>query len=716
MNSRIAAIIPCYNSSETLPALIEALKAQTLPDFVALFVDDGSSDDSAAIIRDVAKVDSRFMLLSGMHNGPGAARNIGLEKVEELGVDFVTFVDSDDLPTATLFEEAASALIGKNADIVHYQWSETPQGVAHKSSVAGPGIHVWNKTYRAEAIRGVRFAAAHYAEDLAFYIETEARSPRRIQIDKPLYIHIKRDGSLWESRDPTAFGQSIKTVITKLVPLLRASNNATVKTLWSRYYLVKLVSAWQRSLRRNLREVRAKAIAEFIAFCDNLINEGFLNPFKVDIRCFRKCVRIRVGLVGLRFKISVSRQNEKFEVVRLKRNYNRKLNRLRAARDGHVVRVLFLVADVSKWKCQSVYDAMRASNRFDPYLFIDVPTDELKLSAEKRSILYAKRLEYFRARGVKCIDGYDVQKGVQISLKEAKPDIVFYQQPWQMTKDRAVRQVSNYALTCYVPYYVQDYGCLDTNCRLELHRQVFAYFLLSQSWVDCFLEDLASCPRASTLVATGHPMLDGIECHNNPSTHIKTIIYAPHWTYAVPNAKYLVPTGTFDWNGREILAYARQHPEFRWVFKPHPLLRNYLVSSRFMTNTEAEDYYKEWASLGVVCLDGDYLKWFMAASVMITDCGSFLAEFSATLKPLIQLVPQTEQIPCPPHRRLFESFYKAHTVEEFKSFAKRIIEDDEDPMKSERVAAVYASGLRGSAAAKNILGWIEERIDGGICR
>ena len=47
---KISVLIPCYNAAETLEETLESVAAQTLADFEVIAVDDGSTDETAAIL------------------------------------------------------------------------------------------------------------------------------------------------------------------------------------------------------------------------------------------------------------------------------------------------------------------------------------------------------------------------------------------------------------------------------------------------------------------------------------------------------------------------------------------------------------------------------------------------------------------------------------------------------------------------------------------
>jgi glycosyltransferase involved in cell wall biosynthesis/peptidoglycan/xylan/chitin deacetylase (PgdA/CDA1 family) len=90
---RVSVVIPAFNAEATLPRAIESLTAQTLTDWEAVIVDDGSSDDTLDRARRLASRDSRIVVLSQEHGGASSARNRGIG--EARGTRLV-FLDADD--------------------------------------------------------------------------------------------------------------------------------------------------------------------------------------------------------------------------------------------------------------------------------------------------------------------------------------------------------------------------------------------------------------------------------------------------------------------------------------------------------------------------------------------------------------------------------------------------------------------------------------------
>jgi len=88
-----SVVIPCWNAAATVRATIaSALAQEETVEVVA--VDDGSTDDTAAVLRAIAAGDSRVRVVTQANAGVSAARNTG---IAEACCGFVAFLDSDDL-------------------------------------------------------------------------------------------------------------------------------------------------------------------------------------------------------------------------------------------------------------------------------------------------------------------------------------------------------------------------------------------------------------------------------------------------------------------------------------------------------------------------------------------------------------------------------------------------------------------------------------------
>src|SRR5260370_35643691 len=90
---QIAVVMPLYNHAEYISDAIRSVLAQTRAVDKIVIIDDGSTDDSAEIVR--AFADPRIELYTQPNAGTHAALNRGIEKA--VGCDCVTILNSDDI-------------------------------------------------------------------------------------------------------------------------------------------------------------------------------------------------------------------------------------------------------------------------------------------------------------------------------------------------------------------------------------------------------------------------------------------------------------------------------------------------------------------------------------------------------------------------------------------------------------------------------------------
>lgn len=101
----ISMIVPTYNREELIAETIESVLSQTYTDFELLIVDDGSTDNTAAVVGSFQ--DPRIRYLPKENAERGAARNYGIRNARGR---YVVFLDSDDVAYRWAFERAAQKI------------------------------------------------------------------------------------------------------------------------------------------------------------------------------------------------------------------------------------------------------------------------------------------------------------------------------------------------------------------------------------------------------------------------------------------------------------------------------------------------------------------------------------------------------------------------------------------------------------------------------
>lgn len=111
MKPLVSIIIPTYNRARFLPETLESALGQTVTDIECIVVDDGSLDDTPAILERFLHRDPRVRYLMQQNRGPSAARNYGLN--ESRG-RFIQFLDSDDIIVQKKLELQVHQLCSNN--------------------------------------------------------------------------------------------------------------------------------------------------------------------------------------------------------------------------------------------------------------------------------------------------------------------------------------------------------------------------------------------------------------------------------------------------------------------------------------------------------------------------------------------------------------------------------------------------------------------------
>lgn len=401
----------------------------------------------------------------------------------------------------------------------------------------------------------------------------------------------------------------------------------------------------------------------------------------------------------------------------LKFMYRRTLHRLRKAYGKRQLNVGFFISEIAKWKGQCLYDYLLTTQEFKPIILVYPSGHELNKEFENLKSILDEKEAYFKGKGMNVMQIWDYDANQSFSLASIPIDIVFYQQPWDIPPAPICRKVAQYALTYYFPYYMPNNFLPDLEVKRDLHCCIYRRIVFNQQQMKLFRLHMNSIYYAGKMIPLGHPTADYFYLHRNHTATKNYVIYAPHFSFKSERESGVRPyySSTFLERGREMLQYAKSHPEINWVFKPHPLLRNDLIDLEEWSKQEVDEYYSEWEKIGLACYDSSYLDLFIEAKAMITDCSSFLTEFSCTGKPLIRLIPKKGETlisPDPMLEKIYDMFYKVYEGEDMKPILDSIVLNDEDSRKEKRLKLLEEANLTGTYASKNITEYIRKDLRG----
>ena len=192
---KLSIIVPVYNTGKYLRTCLDSLVGQTLDDYEIILVNDGSTDDSQAIIDEYREKHDNISSILLDNGGQGRARNFALEMVRG---DYIGFTDSDDWTDVTMFQKLYDAATQADADVAVCDYVRDGNGVQvyenayikdHPMAAAGA---VWNKIFRRSVIGRLRFPEGLWYEDLAFSALILMKASGVVHVKEALY-HYRSD-------------------------------------------------------------------------------------------------------------------------------------------------------------------------------------------------------------------------------------------------------------------------------------------------------------------------------------------------------------------------------------------------------------------------------------------------------------------------------------------------------------------------------------------
>lgn len=207
---KISVIVPVFNVEAYLPQCLDALLGQTYRHAEFLLIDDGSTDCSAQICDDYARRNERVRVLHQKNGGAAHARNAGMALADGA---CIAFVDGDDVPHPDYLEKLLQQMEDKGADIsvCAYQklfvsrrevQKNLRTGVLSAEEYLGDFIRdwncglLWNKLFRRDVLRDVRFEEGHVIDDEFFTYKAVLNAKKVVLCDETLYDYRQRNSGV----------------------------------------------------------------------------------------------------------------------------------------------------------------------------------------------------------------------------------------------------------------------------------------------------------------------------------------------------------------------------------------------------------------------------------------------------------------------------------------------------------------------------------------
>lgn len=222
-NELVTIVVPIYNGAKYVKHCAEQIQAQSYSNLEIIFVNDGSTDNTASVCEGVIRDDSRFKLINKANGGTSTTRNKGIDNAHG---KYIAFFDCDDEYDPEMIATLVEEIELHNADMVSCGYyfkvqSGTDTYLEEKSypnrffpdfeSMKNEYVsiwdsdmfyNIWNKLYRMEVIEKyhIRYREGHvYTEDRVFNRAYISKCKGIVLLEKCLYYYVReRSGSTSE--------------------------------------------------------------------------------------------------------------------------------------------------------------------------------------------------------------------------------------------------------------------------------------------------------------------------------------------------------------------------------------------------------------------------------------------------------------------------------------------------------------------------------------
>lgn len=213
MEPLVSVIVPALNVAHLLPRCLDSLLAQHHRPLQIIVVDDGSTDDTAAVLRRYAELHQEVQVISQEHRGIGPARNAALRVARG---PYIAMVDADDWVEPDFISDLVGVAEASRAEVVVGNFTFDfwgmrvgfpflpRQEVLTGMQAARLTLHLtrfpafaWNKLYRRELfVAGAPTFPCIIYEDLATTPRILSRANEVVILRKTYYHYCLRSDSI----------------------------------------------------------------------------------------------------------------------------------------------------------------------------------------------------------------------------------------------------------------------------------------------------------------------------------------------------------------------------------------------------------------------------------------------------------------------------------------------------------------------------------------
>lgn len=262
MNPLISIIVPTYNVEKYIRTCIESILAQTYRNVEVIIVNDGSTDQSLAVISDLICSHHNVKVINQKNQGLSVARNTGIDVATG---KYITFVDADDKIMPGFVSSLYQIADKTGADIVRGSFRDfngnIPKDWAPDFNVptncgtivldqflsSNISFVVWSSIYRLDFINSnhIRFTPGILLEDGDFTTRAYMLAKLVATSPEPNYAYRIRQGSILTTNNAQKMSLSEEKVISQFISMLKHEESDVLCSL-----ILKSIYAFMRDWTR----------------------------------------------------------------------------------------------------------------------------------------------------------------------------------------------------------------------------------------------------------------------------------------------------------------------------------------------------------------------------------------------------------------------------------------------------------------------------------
>ncbi len=206
-NPLVSIVTPVYNSAPFLVETIKSVVSQTYINWEHLLVDDGSTDNSVEIIRELTANEPRIKLLHlPCNQGSGPARNLAIKEAQG---KFIAFLDSDDIWHPEKLEKHVSFMLihdaafshtsygfmDEDGKIIRQTFHVSTEPVTFRMALQRTEISCLTAMYDAEKVGKMYMPDIRRKQDYALWLNILRKGFKSMPLDVELAWYRQRKGS-----------------------------------------------------------------------------------------------------------------------------------------------------------------------------------------------------------------------------------------------------------------------------------------------------------------------------------------------------------------------------------------------------------------------------------------------------------------------------------------------------------------------------------------